>query len=204
MKKYFKFALAVFLCVNIFFVSAYFYLEKSLENNEKTADNKADNIPYYEKPESRGILFEFPNEIRMLFFLDFEKEMLYIINIYDDYIKSDNYVGYPADYYCKMDYYTLSSLFDRLGGIDFESEEGIYRLSGIQVCDLLCENDSDDFYHKIICGFCKRVSETGISDDDLLFLISGCDTDLTMPVCLYWSSYMNKMFANAVFVNRGN
>ncbi|MBO4693182.1 MAG: hypothetical protein J5659_02150 [Clostridia bacterium] len=204
MKKYFKLALIVFLSATIFFISSYLYLFTSLKGAQKTADKKTDDIPYYENQESCGIMFLFPSGNRMLFFLDFDEEILYIINIYDDYGESDNYVGYSVDYTCEIDYYTLSMLFDRLGGIDLSVDDGTYRLSGIQICDLLCSNESDDFYYEVICAVCSRISDTGLNNDDFLFIVSNCNTDLTMPVCLYWSKYVKHLFTNAVFVNRGN
>ena len=201
MKKFFKIALVTFLSASIFFGCSYLYLQKSFENARKPAENKQENVPYYEAPENCGLRFFLPGNKEILIFLDFTEEMSYIINI-DKYNGSKyGYAGYSFDYELNLDYSVLSEIFDRLGGIDLKSDGTEFRFTGVQVCDKLCTDNSDEFSYEVIRAVCKRIAENGLSDDDFVFLLQNADTKLTMPLCIYWRSYIKKMFANAVFVN---
>lgn len=201
MKKYIKTAIIIFLCGAVFFVSAFLYLNFSLKESKIKTDNTEKNIPYFDYPQSCGILLCLPDEKKVMFYLDFEQEISYIINIDNYYDNLDSYVGYPIDYKISANYYTLSLVFDRVGGIDMEIDENVLRYTGIQVCDMLALNDSSEFRLKVISAFCERLAKRGFSAEDFKYLISRCDTDLKMPICLYWQDYVKSMFENTVFVN---
>ena len=116
----------------------------------------------------------------------------------------DNYVGYPVDYKISIDYYSLSLIIDRVGGIYIETDEELLRYTGIQVCDMLSGNYTSEMQFKVLTSFCERLSKNGFSNEDFKFLLSRCDTNLKMPVCLYWQEYVKVMFSNTVFVNWEN
>lgn len=201
MKKFFKIAMILFLCGTVFFVSSFFYLNFKLKESEIKTDNAEHNIPYFYCPQNCGIMIFLPNEKNVLFYLDFEQEMSYIININNYKDSLDSYVGYPIDYNLTVDYYTLSLIFDRVGGIDLQIGDEIFRYTGIQVCDMLSGDSEGDFHLKVITAFCERLSTNGFSGEDFKFLLSHSATDLKMPVCLYWQDYIESMFSNTVFVN---
>lgn len=201
MKKYFKLALVIFLCTSLFFVSSYFYLNYNLKNNQKTVDEKVEDVPYHKTPESCGLLIELPDDNNILFYLDFDRIILYIINIEENDEPTESYVGYPIDYRCKFDYYNLSLFFDRMGGIDLQTDDGVLRFSGIQVCDMISNGNSSEVSFDVINEICNKISKAGLTGEDFAFLISNCDTNLTMPVCLYWQEFMSQMFSGRVFVN---
>lgn len=200
MKKYLKLAIIMFLSSCIFFGASYFYLYESLKNEEKAADIKQNNIPYSEISENRGLLFRI-NGKKVLFFLDFQQEISYIVNIDNNDDILDDYAGYPIDYKFDIDYYVLSSVVDRIGGLDLEIKNEILRYTGVQVCDIINTDYSPDIPLKIVSAVCKKISETGFSNDDFVFLIDNTNTALTVPECLYWQEYIKSVFANAVFVN---
>lgn len=202
MKKFLKPALVVFLSGAIFFISSYLYLNSSLKSAEQQADKKAENIPFRQIPENCGLLTTLPNGKSMLFYLDFESEILYIINVYSHFENTNDYVGYPIDKKCNLDYYSLSLIIDRIGGIDIEGDGGFLRYGGIQVCDMISGDNSDELFYTLLDSFCEKIAQVGFFEDDFSYLISVCDTNLTMPICLYWSDYMSDMFSNVVFVNR--
>lgn len=204
MKNFFRILIVFIASMAIFLAFSYFFLDKSINSSQKSADNKAENVPYYSHPENCGLKFLFPNGKSLLIFLDFEDEILYTIDANMDFEDDESYVGYPVDYKCEFDYYTLSLFFDRIGGIDLESEEGIYHLCGIQICDMLSADHSEDLQFKIISAVCEKIAKNGLNDDDFVFLLNNCKTDLTMPVCIYWREYIRNLFENVVFVNRGN
>ena len=201
MKKYLKTSFIIFLCGCIFFAGAYFYLNKNLESKNKAADTKKEDIPYSEVPENCGLHFLLPANREVLFFLDFEEKISYIINIYEKANYRSGYAGYSFDYTFTVDYSVLSALIDRIGGLDLISGEETLRFTGIQVCDCLCTNGSPEFYYEVTNSFCDRLAQNGFSGEDFVFLIENTETGLTVPVCLYWQEYIKDMFANAVFVN---
>lgn len=201
MKKILKLLIVIFLCTVLFFGSSFLYLNHNLKESEKTVDEKVQNVPYSKTPENCGILLKLPNDENILFFLDFEEVILYIINV-EEY-KSDfqSYVGYPIDYKCEIDYYTLSLFLDRIGGIDLEDGGEFLRFSGIQICELLSKENSSKLSFDITDAVCDKLSTAGLADEDFVFLIGNCDTDLSMPVCIYWKEYLSTLFSNRVFVN---
>ena len=160
MKKYLRLAIILFLSALTFFGSSYFYLYKSFENEKKAADVKEEKIPYGETPENRGLLFNIDKDTSVLFFLDFDEEISYIIRIDNYNSTAGAYAGYPIDYKFDMDYYVLSSVFDRLGGLDLDIDGEVLRYTGVQVCDVLSTADMPDITLKIITALCTRISET--------------------------------------------
>ena len=200
MKKYLKISIILFLSVTVFFGSSYLYLYQNLKGQQQPADEKQDDVPYFETPENCGLLFYLPNDHKVLIFLDFEQEISYIISINVDDV-SDSYVGYPIDYRFEIDYYLLSMLFDRLGGLDLSTDDELLRFTGIQVCDIICKNPTNQALYEIISQVCVRISQNGYTIDDFTFLIENSKTNLTVPVCFYWQDNINKLFSNAVFVN---
>ncbi len=201
MKKYLKIAIIVFLCGTLFFVSSFLYLNFKLKQSQIKTDNTKQDIPYFDYPQSCGIMLFLPDDENVLFFLDFEEEISYIININNYSDNLDSYVGYPIDYNITVDYYALSLILDRVGGIDLDTGETVLRYTGVQVCDILTKDISPDMRLKIITAFCERLSKRGFWSEDFKYLLGLCDTDLKMPVCLYWQDYVQNMFLNTVFVN---
>lgn len=201
MKKYFKFAIILFLSGFLFFGASYFYLYSSLKSEQKAANIKEDNIPYAETPENRGLLFNLPGDKKVLIFLDFGQEISYIVNINNNNAILGDYAGYPIDYKFDLDYYVLSGIFDRLGGIDLEAQGELLRYTGVQVCDLINNGVSPDIPIKIVSSLCRKIYENGFSTDDFVFLIDNTNTALTVPECFYWQKYIKSLFSNSVFVN---
>lgn len=200
MKKYLRLAIILFLSALTFFGSSYFYLYNSLENEKKTADIKEEKIPYSQTPENRGLLFNINEDKAVLFFLDFSKEISYIIRIDNHSNTVNDYAGYPIDYKFDMDYYVLSSVFDRLGGLDLDIDGEVLRYTGIQVCDILSTAEPD-IPIKVISALCAKISENGFSSDDFIFLIENTGTSLTVPECMYWQEFVKNIFSNVIFVN---
>ena len=201
MKNYLKLAFILFLSASVFFGASYFYLYISLEKEQKAADSKQEKIPYLETPESKGLLFTTEDIKAVLFFLDFEGEVAYIINISNHSGIVDNYAGYRIDYSFGTDYYVLSSVFDRLGGLDLDIDGEYLRYTGVQVCDILAAEHSTDISLKIVTALCEKISENGFSTDDFIFLIENTTTNLTVPDCIYWQGMLKNIFSNAIFVN---
>ena len=200
-KNFLKSAFIFFLCASIFFGCSYFYLYKSLEKTKKVTGETEDKVPYYELPDNCGLRFFMPGEREIIISLDFTEEIAYIININKENGLKGSYAGYTVDYDFTLDYSVLSELFDRLGGLDLKNNGEELRFTGVQVCDRLCTNNSANFHFEVVCAVCERIAQSGFSADDFVYLLENSDTRLTVPVCIYWQPHLEKMFANAVFVN---
>lgn len=197
LKKYFKTALILFLAMSVFFGISYLYLYKNMQYESKSAEKSEENIPYYDTPQNCGVVFLLENSVNILIYLDFEKEISYIIDMGGSVPKND--FGYTADYKIKLDYYTASSFIDRIGGIDIKTDGENLRYTGIQVCD--CVREDASFLPLVMKSVCEKISDVGISLEDLVFLIKNSDTDMTVPVCFYWPERLGSLFSNAIFVN---
>ena len=197
-KKYFKTALLLFFSTLIFFGLSYFYLSSSLERNKKQTEKNEEHISYYEDIENCGIKVSLPGEINLLIYLDFTKEISYIIYIDNN---MGDYFGYSEDYKITFDYQTLSLFIDRFGGIDMPADYEMQRYTGVQICDMLQQDKSKEFIYDLLDAQFKKISQIGISNEDFVFLIKNTSTNLTVPVCFYWPEHMQNMFSNATFVN---
>ena len=158
-------------------------------------------MPYFEVPDNCGLLFLLPHDMKILFFLDFDSEISYIININNNTGAVDGFSLYPTDYVFNLDYYTLAAVIDRLGGLNLQIGEETLRFTGIQVCDILLEGSDPKLGFNVAAAVCERLGSEGFSKDDFVFLIENSDTELTVPVCLYWIDRIATLFGNAVFVD---
>lgn len=201
MKKFLKYASVVLICALIFFGCSYFYLNKNLKTAEMPAGKNRENVPYRETPENCGLRFFLPGKKVMLIFLDFTEQISYIINIDSNNTAGNAYAGYGFSYDFTLDYSVLSELFDRLGGLDLDINGEALRLTGVEVCDRLCRDNSGNFAFNVANAVCGRLAADGFSGDDFVYLLENSGTNLTVPVCIYWQPHIKKMFANAVFVN---
>ena len=165
--------------MTVFFVSSYLYLYQNLKTQQKPTDEKQESVPYFEAPENCGLLFSMPNENKVLFFLDFEQEISYIININKNDDIVDSYVGYPIEYRFEVDYQILSLVFDRLGGLDLSTAGELLRFTGIQVCDIICKNPPDGVLYEIVLQTCNRIAQSGYSIDDFTFLEDVAGNEIT-------------------------
>ena len=69
------------------------------------------------------------------------------------------------------------------------------RLTGIQTVKLLNNNSQNET--EILSCVLDAVSETGLSIQDLVFLIENSDTDLTGPDCFDWPERLKGLFQNS-------
>ena len=196
-----KTAFVVFFCFLLFFGGSWAYLEMTLKSNESSVDTKDYTVPYDSAPDNCGLLLEAPLESRWLIFLDFEKERIMILEA--SALKSDSteHLGYSVDYRIGADYELIAAVIDRVGGIELNIDGTHLRYTGVQVCDLLCSNDSKEIQKQVFLAFFENVSKNGFSKNDFAYIMDNSDTDLTMPVCFDWPQRLSQMCRSVSFVN---
>lgn len=195
-KLFFKTAAIGILSCAVFVAVGYFYLENRL----KPVENSTESVPYYSAvPESAGVLLEICGS-RTLYYLDFEQKILTVIRS-DTEPEGEEIFGYSIDYTVSGDYSLVSGIVDLLGGIDLELDGSALSLTGVQVKELLDTTaDSDALKKSIAEKIILKSSENGFKKEDFLYIIENSETDLTVPVCYYWSDYMKELCANARYI----
>ena len=182
-------------CCAIFVGIGYYYLENRL----KPIENKNESVPYYSLPENAGVLFDICSQ-KTLFYLDFEQNILNVFFIDDSEIE-DNYYGYTVDFTVYSDYSLVGDIVDLVGGIDIVSEERL-SFTGIQIEEKLSITpEIEQLKRDIIEQIAFKISKNGFTKEDFLYIIENSETDLTIPVCYFWSQHIKDICVNIRFIN---
>lgn len=185
------------VCLMIFVSVGYYYLGFTF----RPAETKQEEVPYRQYPESCGLLFEI-GESKTLFYMDFEEEVLSVINADGISQKATDIYGYTVDYVLKSDYRIIEGVVDLVGGIDLNSEEGMLNYTGVQVTERLGNTvENEELRYEITKKIVNGIAERGFSLEDFLFLIENSETDLTLPECYFWPEYIKEICKNARFVD---
>ncbi len=196
-----KTAFVVFFCFILFFGGSYAYLWSSLKDTRQPADTKDYNVPYNSVPDNCGILINAPLNQKWLIYLDFTDTVCTVISCNDIKRDAKTHLGYTVDYSITLDYDIISGIIDRIGGIEIETDGELLRYTGIQVVDLIYTNEENDIDRDIISAIFSAISKNGFSKSDFVYIIDSGNTDLTVPICFDWPSYMKSMCRNFSFAN---
>ncbi|MBR4910345.1 MAG: hypothetical protein IKZ47_03360 [Clostridia bacterium] len=199
MKNVLKVLLVFLFCTAVFFGSGYYYLTYSLKNGQKTVEEKQENIPYYDPPENCRLDFIVQNGDKLTILLDFYEEIAYIVYINNFNDSLGEYTNYPESYDFNIDFDLFSAIVDRLGGVDIETDDGTFRFTGVQVCDIMAGSQDTEIRREVIRDIVKRVSNRGFSEDDFVCLIENSGSALSLPTCIHWQKYLKSIFKNAVY-----
>lgn len=184
------------LSLLIFVSSGFFYLQST----ETKVENKSEKVPFYQVPESKGIIFQTPQSKTFLY-MDYTDKVLSVIYLGDEEYESEIY-GYKIDYTIKSNYTVLEEIIDNLGGIDLETEEEIYNYTGTQVVDLICKTvDIEPLKKTVTQKIIEKIGEKGMTLEELIYIIENSETDLTVPDCYSWPENIGKICKNARFIN---
>lgn len=196
-KIFFKTLVSSLLCLAVFVSVGYFYLESA----NKPAETKQESVPYYQIPESRGVMLEI-GESRILFYFDFEGEALSVV-FAEEFSEDETVIyGYSADYTIETDYSVLEGIIDTLGGVDLTVGEEALNYTGAQVSEILNTTVDKTFLKRDITEkILSSIAQKGISIDDFVFIIENSETALTVPDCYFWAEYMAVLCKNVRFVN---
>ena len=194
--RFIKVVLICSLCLTAFIMTGVIYLDKNTDFGE--VNQEVSSVPYYTYyPQNSGIIFERGTE-KTFFYLDFKGETISVIFDIEGDSTDDEIYGYRVDYEISIDNELFVWIIDTLGGLEF----GDLRYTGIQTVEMLCE--AEDYRQKkreIILKILEKIGEVGLSRGDLLYIIEESETNLTVPDCYYWFSYLKKVCSFVKTVN---
>lgn len=200
-KKLLRIPFIIFVCIAIFSLSAYAYLEYALNRQTAKADRKEYTVPYSSKPENAGIAFTLPDGSAVLTYLDFENLCIKILNLNDYDSENSLYYGYSVDYTVKMSYELIGGIIDRIGGINLEIGGETLRYTGVQTVELIAESTDKNVKFLIIKQIFEQISKNNFSKDDFIYIIENSKSDLSLIDCIYWLEYFAEMSEKITFVN---
>ncbi len=159
-------------------------------------------MPYYsEAPESVGIMFDICND-KTFFFLDFYDKRISAIYNAGELQRENIIMGYSIDYCITGDYDLLAGIIDNVGGIELDYGDEELRYTGVQVKDILSKTvDNSDIMREIVEKTIEKIALNGFSKADLLYIIENSETDITMPICYFWTDYMKELCGSFNEVN---
>ena len=196
-RLYFKVLIIGLICSAIFIGSGYYYLDKKIN----TVENKTESVPYYQAlPSNAGVLFVF-GEKSILCYLDFEQKIMNVVSAENYNIENGKIAGYPIDFTVEADYNLIGGIVDILGGINLETEDGVFSFTGVQVKEMLetmplYQESNEKIAEKIF----YEISRIGFKREDFLYIIENSKTNLSVPDCYYWAEYMKELCYNVRFI----
>lgn len=185
-------------CSAFYIIGGYLYLD----SKTKPAEQNTSSVPYYsEEPQNVGIMFEL-NGQKTYFFLDFYYKQLSIIFDAETFETDDIIKGYPIDYDLKLDNEIFAQIIDFVGGIELQNEEGVLRYTGVQIIDMMTySTDYKKYEREIIRGIIEKIGESGLNRQDFLYIIENSETEITVPICYYWTDYIMEICSSLNEVN---
>lgn len=184
-------AILLILCFGTsVFTAGYFYLDSIL--NKTSVSENVNDVPYYSPtPENATVLFEICED-KILFNLDFNEETVNIV-----FGEVENH-GYNINYTVECDYETVGYFADLIGGIELNST----RYTGAHITEMLEYSYVSAENKRLITeSIVNGLAKTGITKEDLLYLIENTNTDLKLNECYFWVGYIDELCKSPRFVN---
>lgn len=181
------------------FLSGYFYLNNLL-NITSVAKNE-EKIPYYSVPENTTILFKICND-NLLIDLDFNESIINVLLVDESFSTNTDLYGYSVDYTVKSDYDLVSFLVDNVGGIELENDGELLRYTGVQICEMFeYSKVSNDKKNEIIKKIIDGIAVTGLTKEDMLFIIEESETNLNFSIAYLWVDHIKELCKFPRFIN---
>jgi hypothetical protein len=175
-------------------------LPAQLGQGESPAGENLSGVGYWDYPESCGLLFTDQNDRGAFIFLDFENITTSVYLFPDRASLRSADLPYNTDYTFLLADGFAGRLCDRLGGIEMPDENGRESLYFSSALAEFCSGTMDfDKMHIISQSFFEKISKTGLSSEDFMFIIEEADTDVSYTVCYEWIGHIKEMFLNCVF-----
>lgn len=167
------------LCFLLFCSIGFFYLEATKESAAPTGERE-ESVPYA-VPDSPTVAVKADGHT-FLFVPDFAAGQ---VSVFCEEL--------PADYSLCADRQTCAAAIDRFGGLILTVDGVEQRYTGVQVTELAaCAEDPELFFADCLHAFCNAVAGQGISQADLVWLFSNCETDLNLPLCFSWPDFLSR------------
>lgn len=192
-KKILAFFLIIILCTVFFMGTAFVFSRKVLLG----VDVPKTDVPYVDGkflPSDTTVLLTFSDDSCAVIELLFSKNFTNILLLNSFKEKDFSKYGYFPEHTVACDYSFLMKFIDTLGGIEIDGED--YVLTGVQVCNLLADEQSFTAKTDIINGVMNKISKNGLSEDSLYCIIDNTVTTLSVPACYNWNIWVGKCFSS--------
>ena len=190
----------MFCCGMMFFGVSYAYLRYNLNKTAK-AQQEEYNVPYEYVPNNAGIGFLLPDGSAVLVYLNFENSCINVVKVENYDKNNDVYYGYTVDYTVEVTTELLSGIVDRVGGVNLQVGEETLRYTGVQVVQLVLENQDSNIKSQIISELFRQISKNGFTRENFVYIIQNAKTDLSLLDCIYWLDYIDEIRNDIKFMN---
>ena len=197
-KSFLTVLIVVLGCSSFYIIGGYLYLDSEMKPTEQNTSS----VPYYsEEPENVGIMFDLGGQ-KTYCFLDFYYKKINIIFDAESFVWEDSIMGYPIDYNLQLDSDVFAEIIDFVGGIELENDEGVLRYTGVQIMDMMIySNDYKRNEREITRKVIKKIGENGLTKEELFYIIENSETEITVPVCYYWTDYIKELCSSLNEIN---
>lgn len=166
---------------------------------EQSVHENIDGVGYTKHPSSKGLLFLSEDGSGIYLFLDFSSISTYLYIFPENAGEKAALLPYVTDgvFNIKSDF--LPRFCDRLGGIEMSDETGEKNLWFSASLMSFCEKRlSYDEMLQLCFSFFNKISKTGLSSEDIMFIIEETDSNISYSVCYDWIPYIKEMFCNVI------
>ena len=183
--------LCVVLCI--------FLMPATLGGEKNPAAEELGEVDYTKRPPGAGLLFLDERDRGIFLFLDFESTTAQVCLFPEKAAEKSEELTWRTDYTFLMKEGFLGGLADRLGGVQM-TLGGQNSLWFSAALDEFCRKDlTEADLEEISCKFFEKISKTGLSSEDFMFIIEESETRLPYSVCYDWIPYVSELFANCIF-----
>lgn len=193
----------IIVCVCLFLVFAAVF-GVSVGVNSAPVQEIKENVPYEsdEAPSFFGLLMRFEGAQSVYFAFDkAEQKTTVIILPNSASMGAVQEYGYYVDCEADATFDFLARFIDNFGGIELNTDNGLFKYTGVQITEMLKGTNDIIFKKTIISRVCERMRLQGLERADLLMLIEGTDTDLNFPSAYYLHDTVNSALGTLTFVN---
>ena len=109
--------------------------------------------------------------------------------------------GYFIDCEADATFDFLARFIDNFGGIELNTDNGLFKYTGVQITDMLTKTNDIDCKKRVIGKVLTAMQQRGLERADLLMLIEQTETDLSFPSAYYLHDTINSSLRTITFVN---
>ncbi len=163
-----------------------------------------EKVPYKQSqaPLFWGLLMNFSGGKSVYFGFDAEVGTTSVILLPENAQSSEvSQYGYSVDCEVRAEFDFLSSFIDSFGGIELNTDSGIFSFTGVQITDMLKKTNDIEFKKRIINKLFAKIKVENLRKDHLSLLIENTETTLTFPMAYYLDETVNNAVFDIRFIN---
>lgn len=187
------------ICTGLLVIVGIIFLPAELASPEKSAQEEIFGIDYAVRPENCGLSIIGDNGNGAFVYLDFESITTHIYLFSENYEAEVEKLPYRTDYRFFADNSFTGRLCDRIGGIDIYENGKNQRYFSASLTEFCTEKPDYDKMLKISRAFFEKISNTGLSSDDFMFIIEYTKSDLPYSRCYDWIGSVKELFCNCIY-----